>query len=160
MEEGGHKEGHEMRNAVKSSPWLRGDSRFDYSLQARNREDGCRCRCTAHARSLLPFTISGGGKKKKMKSEAAESHKLCKENLGEARWLWQGLRKRRFTERSARDIWEEAFSHLRKAKFNLCDYWAHLQHVHQLKQALKAWFPALYWLETRTTRLDWMSVCA
>lgn len=24
------------------------------------------------------------GKKKKMKSEAAESHKLCKENLGEA----------------------------------------------------------------------------
>lgn len=74
MEEGGHKEGHEMKNAVKSSPWLRGDSRFDYSLQARNREDGCR-------RMQMHSTCSLEKKKEKKKTEC---RKLCKENLGEA----------------------------------------------------------------------------
>lgn len=32
----------------------------------------------------FPSQSQAGEKKKKMKSEAAESHKLCKENLGEA----------------------------------------------------------------------------
>lgn len=158
MEEGGHKEGHEMRNAVKSSPWLRGDSRFDYSLQARNREDGCRCRCTAHARSLLPFTISGGEKKKRWRAKQLRATSFLKktwEKPDDFDRAWGNA-----DSLKGQRVISEKRHFLRKAKFNLCDYWAHLQHVHQLKQALKAWFPALYWLETRTTRLDWMSVCA
>lgn len=43
----------------------------------------------ADAQHMLGLCFSSqsqtGGQKKKMKSAAAESHKICKENLGEAR---------------------------------------------------------------------------
>lgn len=82
MEEGGHREGHEMRNTVKSSSWPLRDSKIWLRLQARNREDRCRrMQIKSVSHGSLCFSLSQSqGEKAPEKDKAAECHNLDIEN--------------------------------------------------------------------------------